>query len=180
MKPIYELTKEFASLLTQAEERSSRPFSAMLDSTTTGDVATDTYQYALLMEELKNRQRNVEVEYQKIADIRSRIKSAIGELNQKIKENMSRCRVQQFNTDNYIYKTQKTGGKQALEIYGEVPDAYLKIIYEPDKDKIRAALDSGKELTFARYGTKGTSLIVSQPQEKEEKKTERKRIKAEW
>ena len=43
---------------------------------------------------------------------------------------------------------------------GDVPNDYLKVIYEPDKDKIRQALEDGTELPFAHLEEKGKHVVI--------------------
>jgi hypothetical protein len=55
------------------------------------------------------------------------------------------------------------GGKQALEIVDAIPDAYYRevVTREIDKDAIRAALDGGATLPFARLVEKQPTLRIS-------------------
>lgn len=63
-------------------------------------------------------------------------------------------------TDKFIFRLCDNGGVQPMEIDGEVPDAYQKIVMEPDKKKIRAALDAGEELGFAHFKERGKHLRI--------------------
>lgn len=42
----------------------------------------------------------------------------------------------------------------------DIPAAYRKVEYSYDNDAIRRALDAGEELDFARYGERGTHLVI--------------------
>jgi hypothetical protein len=55
------------------------------------------------------------------------------------------------------------GGKQALEIVDAIPDAYYRevVTREIDKDAIRAALEGGATLPFARLVEKQPTLRIS-------------------
>lgn len=65
-----------------------------------------------------------------------------------------------FTTDLFTFRIQKNGGKRALTIDGEVPKEYTKTIVENDTDKIRQALESGKELSFAHLEPQSESLRI--------------------
>ena len=65
-----------------------------------------------------------------------------------------------FNTELFSFNIVKNGGKQALKIEGQVPVEYTKTIVENDTDKIRADLESGKELPFAYLEPRGESLRI--------------------
>jgi len=47
-----------------------------------------------------------------------------------------------------------------MVIDGEVPESFLKVIYEADKDKIRQALKDGQELSFARLEERGRHITI--------------------
>lgn len=55
------------------------------------------------------------------------------------------------------------GGKPAMEIVGEIPPEFIteKIEIVPDKEAIRAALESGQTLSFAMFVAKQPYLKVS-------------------
>jgi hypothetical protein len=42
----------------------------------------------------------------------------------------------------------------------DVPDEYMKVVFEPDTDKIRKDLEEGKTLPFARLEERGVHLNV--------------------
>ena len=59
---------------------------------------------------------------------------------------------------------QKNGGKVALEVTCEadkLPPVYQRITIEPDNDAIRADLDAGKPLAFAKLAGRGTHLRIA-------------------
>ena len=61
---------------------------------------------------------------------------------------------------NYTLKIAKNGGLQPLKVEGDVPDAFMKVIYEPDNAKIREALKNGQELGFAHLEERGRHLNI--------------------
>lgn len=94
---------------------------------------------------------------------------------QKAIENRSKwMREYLFNNMQAIGKTQsgdavttiriqKNGGKIPLILDSDVeniPPEYQKITYSADNDKIREALDEGKQLPFAHFGERGESLRI--------------------
>lgn len=55
------------------------------------------------------------------------------------------------------------GGKQAIDVHGDIgsiPDEYLKWEPRVDTEAVRAALESGVDLPFARLMERGTSLRI--------------------
>lgn len=55
---------------------------------------------------------------------------------------------------------QRNGGKDPVMLTGEVPRDYCRVVYEPDKEQIRTALERGKDLPFATLAPRGYSLRV--------------------
>jgi hypothetical protein len=65
-----------------------------------------------------------------------------------------------IQTDLHTFTICKNGGKQGVDIFAEVPDSFQRIIYEPDTDKIREALENGEDLPFARLRERGEHVRI--------------------
>lgn len=58
-------------------------------------------------------------------------------------------------------KIQKNGGLLPVIVDDvEIPEEFQKVTIEANKEKIRDALEQGKELSFARYGERGESIRI--------------------
>lgn len=79
-----------------------------------------------------------------------------------VKANMEELGEKEIRTAVHKLKIVGNGGKQPLNIFGEVPEDYIKteVIKSDDKEKIRAALEAGVELPFARLEERGTRLKI--------------------
>jgi len=66
----------------------------------------------------------------------------------------------EMQAGDWTIKAVKNGGVQPMVIDGEVPESFLKVIYEADKDKIRQALKDGQELSFARLEERGRHITI--------------------
>jgi len=66
---------------------------------------------------------------------------------------------EKFKTALFSFAIQKNGGARPVDLVGEVPADWLKP-GEPDTQKIRKWLESGKELPFAVLGERGESLRI--------------------
>lgn len=68
----------------------------------------------------------------------------------------------ELKAGNFTLKIVKNGGKAPLEIPDEslVPERFMKIKYEPDKELIRKTLEDGTELPFAELKERGTHLSI--------------------
>lgn len=81
-------------------------------------------------------------------------------LKQNLFNAMKQTGKTKFATNLFTFNIAKNGGKQPLTIDGDVPEEYQKIIKENDNEKIRADLESGKELPFAHLEPRGESLRI--------------------
>lgn len=63
---------------------------------------------------------------------------------------------------DFTIKIAKNGGKQPLVIDDEsnIPDSMMKVIYEPDKELIRKALEEGQDLGFAHLEERGRNIRI--------------------
>lgn len=66
-----------------------------------------------------------------------------------------------------VVSVQRNGGKlPVVPTHGDtfdaatLPDQYVRVRREPDRDAIRAALEAGESLPFARFGERGTHLRI--------------------
>lgn len=73
---------------------------------------------------------------------------------------MDTAGIDTLKAGNYELKIVNNGGVTPLNITGEVPDSFTKVVVEPDKTKIRKALEAGEELNFAELGQRGRHLKI--------------------
>lgn len=68
----------------------------------------------------------------------------------------------EIKAGNYTLKIAKNGGKAPLEIPDEslVPERFMKIKYEPDKELIRKTIEDGTKLPFAEIKERGRHLSI--------------------
>lgn len=86
--------------------------------------------------------------------------NAISRMKDALKVAMTKIGTDKIDTGDFTIKLQKNGGKQPMLITDDVPNDYLKVIYEPDKDKIRKALEDGSELSFAHLEERGKHVVI--------------------
>ena len=107
------------------------------------------------LEDIKGKIKKLQAEKKKLEDGREMMES-------KLIEAIKATGLLEVESDEYIFALKKKGGIRPLKIIeGEVPDGYQKLIMEPDKEKIRKALENGEELEFAYLEEKGLSLKVT-------------------
>ena len=104
-------------------------------------------------------------EAKRLAD-RARVDSnRAASLKQMLQEFFACHDLKTVETARYKLTLASNGGKAPLivdEDYGTtaIPDELCKVTREPDTAAIRAALEAGEELPFARVGERGQSMRI--------------------
>lgn len=161
MATLYELTNEFKELLFLAETED-------LDEQTLADTLESLgYEledkadgYAKVIRELEGQASTLKSEIDRLNNRKKTIESNIKQMKKSLQDAMKLSGKTKFKTELFSFNIVKNGGKQALDIYDKVPEEYSIVRLEPDKEKIRQALESGEELPFAILQERGESLRI--------------------
>ena len=88
--------------------------------------------------------------------------NAIKRLKQRLADAMIQMGKEEIKAGDNTIKLQNNGGKAPLilEEDKDVPESYMKVILEPDKEKIRKALEDGEELEFAHIAPRGKHIRI--------------------
>lgn len=88
--------------------------------------------------------------------------NSVKRLKEALLSAMDVANLNEIKAGSWVLKVAKNGGKTPVEIPDEslVPENYMRIKYEIDKDLIRKALEEGKELSFAKLGERGRHLNI--------------------
>lgn len=81
-------------------------------------------------------------------------------LQERLKLAFDVLEIKKLETDRYRVSVANNGGKKPLDIHGEVPPRYTRLVVETDKHKIRRHLEAGCELPFAILQDRGTRLSI--------------------
>ena len=162
MSTLYALTSDYLKLMDLGDSDDPVDQQAFLDTLEglTGEIETKADNYAVIIDSFKNQSAAIDAEIKRLKKRKDAVDNSIDRMKDRIKEAMEAMDKLEIRTDLHTFKIQKNGGKQAMMITADVPDAYTKTIIEPDNDKIRAALESGEELPFAELLPRGTQLRI--------------------
>lgn len=159
---LMELTDEYQTLLSYAEGADPEDEQMFLD--TLGEVkaqiAVKTDGYVAVMKDLDSRADLFEREAARLNNAAKAMKNRKKAMLETAKAAMEGMGKTELQGRYHKLKIVKNGGIAPLEITGEVPDSYKKVILDNDKEKIRKALEGGEKLSFARIGEKGTHIKV--------------------
>ena len=161
MGTLFNIVGEFEELyaLATQEELDEQLFNDTLEALT-GELEIKGAGYVAVIQQLDmeaKKAKEIAEAFKMKADARI---NAIGRMKDALKVAMTRIGTDKIDAGDYTIKLQKNGGKQPMLITDEVPNDYLKVIYEPDKEKIRQALEEGTELSFAHLEERGKHIAI--------------------
>lgn len=161
MSNLYELTSNYETVLNMLydEEIDEQMILDTLESIE-GEIEEKADGYAKIIKELESKQKARKEEAKRLTDSAKVFENRVKALKNNLFNAMKETGKTKFATNLFSFNIAKNGGKQALTIDGDVPEEYTKTIIENDTDKIRQALEEGKELPFARLEPRGESLRI--------------------
>lgn len=116
--------------------------------------------YCTVMDQIKANIAAHDLEIKRLTARKNAMEANIKRMKELLLEAMVAMDEKKIMTGLYTITRCKNGGKQPMEITGEVPDNYKRIVYETDTDKIREDLEQGKELSFAQLKERGEHIMV--------------------
>lgn len=118
--------------------------------------------YAALIDELEARSHARTMAAKKLELLATADYGKANALRARLKWFFEQHHIRKIETARHRLTLRDNGGVVPIEIDGEVPAEFLKqrITVEPDKSRIRAALEAGQVLPFARFGARGNRLEV--------------------
>lgn len=162
MATLMDLTGEYKLLLNMmasSETEDIQVFEDTLDSVL-AEIGDKADAYAVVIAEAKSAAEKFKAESERLGAIAKRYENSIDYMKFRLKQAMEEMGMKELKGDYHKFRIQKNGGKKPMQITGEVPDNYKKIVYEDDKEKIRKALEDGEELSFAHLEERGTHLRI--------------------
>ena len=161
MSNLYKLNKdwqEVANMLYQ-DDTDEQMILDTLESIE-GEIENKADNYAYIIAEILNDASACKLEKDRLEKRQKSLENKAKNLKKSLSEIMKNTGKTNFKTQLHTFRIQKNGGKRALTIDGEVPKEYQKAIIENDTDKIRQALEEGKELKFAHLEPQSESLRI--------------------
>jgi hypothetical protein len=128
-----------------------------------GEIEVKADGYAVVLAEIEGRINIVNKEIGRLEAIESALSNTRRRMIDRLKNAMEDIGKKEIKTDLHKFKIVNNGGKLPITIQEDcVPEEYTKteVKITPDKDKIRAALESGEMLPFASLGERGTHLKI--------------------
>lgn len=161
MSNLYNLTSNYEAVLNMLYDEDV-DLQMILDTAEAieGEIEDKANGYAKIIKELEAKQNARKEEAKRLTESAKVFENRIKALKNNLYNSMKTTGKTKFVTDLFSFSIAKNGGKQTLTIDGDVPEEYTKTIIENDNDKIRQALEEGKELPFAHLEPRGESLRI--------------------
>jgi hypothetical protein len=124
------------------------------------DFARKVDNYVAMIRTIEARAEVRRAESKRLAE-RARIdEGSASWLRQRLIDVMHRLDRPSVETDRWRVSVARNGGLQPIEIVGDVPAEFRRVVSEPDNAAIRTALLEGRELGFAVLRDRGERLNV--------------------
>lgn len=163
MDTLYSLSDEYVQLMDLAISTDPEDEQAFTDTLEglTAVINTKMDDYAVVMTHLKGRSDLIQTEIDRL----KAMQQVIDNHEKRMKEALLNVMTEKLNqrkitTDFHTFTVCKNGGKQPMEITGDVPDNYKRVVYETDTEKIRKELEAGATLPFAHLEERGEHLRI--------------------
>lgn len=125
-----------------------------------GELEVKASGYIAVLEQMDMEQKKAEEMYKFFKEKADARKNGIKRMKDAIKWAMINLNLDKIEAGNYTIKLQSNGGKLPLQIIGEVPDNFKRIIYEDDTELIRKHLENGETLGFAYLEERGKHVVI--------------------
>ena len=157
MSNLYELTGKYLQIQAVLEaDDEDYP----IDMLTIGeDLNQKIENYGFIIRNFEAEEEALTSEIKRLTERRNTARKAIDRLKEAVFKSMKMTDRQKVKTDHFSFSIAKKGGKLPVTITGDVPEAYCKVVLEPDKEKIRTAIEEdGEVLDFAHLEERGEYL----------------------
>lgn len=160
---LYALSAQMSELKDLALSADPEDEQAFIDTLEglTGVIESKMDDYAVVMTHLSGYSDLIDKEIKRL----QAMKQTIDNHQKRMKDHLLRVMTDtlhetKIKTDLHTFTVCRNGGKQPMEITGEVPDNYKRVVLETDTEKIRADLENGIVLPFAHLNERGTHLMI--------------------
>lgn len=157
---LYDIQSEFMQLYELAtEEEDEQAFLDTLEGLK-GELEVKASGYVNVMKQLEMEATECDKVIEAFKAKKQTRVNSYKRMSEALQSAMETAGVDVLNAGDYELKIVNNGGLQPLEITGDVPGNFQKIIYEPDNKKIREALIEGQDLNFAHLKERGKHLKI--------------------
>ncbi|KXL54419.1 hypothetical protein CLNEO_05250 [Anaerotignum neopropionicum] len=161
MSTLYELTENYTQLqdMLLSEEYDEQAIADTMEITEF-EIEEKAENYAKIMKNIDGDIVAIEEEIKRLTERKKRYEARKKVLSDNLFTAMKITGNTKFKTPMFSFSIAKNGGKQSIDVFGDVPEDYKKIVAETDNEKIRKALEGGETLKFAILKERGEHLSI--------------------
>lgn len=154
---LYEISSQYLQILNGDED-------GVIDENALNQI-NDTLEnkadnYAKFIANMKSDIDGIDSEIKRLQDRKKSMQNKVDYLKGNLQKAMQTTGKTKFKTDLFSFSVVRNGGKAPIVLTADVPKSWCKVEYNPDKERIREALESGEKLRFAEIGDKGEHLNI--------------------
>lgn len=159
MSSLYELTGKYLQIQSVLEADDEE---YPIDMLTVGEELDQKLEnYGRIIRNFENDIAGYDAEIKRLMELKKSRQKAIDRLKQGVMDSMQATGRPKVSTPLFAFSIAKKGGLKPLVLDGEVPHEWCKVVYEPDKAKIREAIEEdGEVLDFAHIEERGEYLRI--------------------
>ena len=160
MGTLFDITAEFQQLYELATDPDcdEELFQGTLEALT-GELEVKASGYTNVIKQLEMEAKQADEISKMFADKKKVRENHIKRMKEALKYAMETAGLEKIAADPFTIKIQKNGGLQPLKITGDIPPEMMRVIYEPDNDRIREFL-AENEAEWGHLEERGTHIVI--------------------
>lgn len=160
----YKAQVQYLKALLEDDEIDQQTFADTLEGME-GDIAEKCEAYCYVIKSEEADRNLADDEMKRIKDFRDRKDRNIEKMKKAMQETLTVAELRKLQAGTFTVSIAKNGGKAPLVLAEgitaeNVPEQYIKVKADIDKDKVREALEAGEALEWAHIGERGESLRI--------------------
>lgn len=160
MATLYQIQGEYLRLYDMVTEEDDA-LSDTLESLNL-DLSDKSEGYVAVIKQLEMESDECDRQIEYFQNKKKARQNSVKRLKEALISAMDIANLNEIKAGSWVLKVAKNGGKTPVDIPDEslVPESYMRLKFEIDKDLIRKALEEGKKLSFAKLGERGRHLNI--------------------
>lgn len=150
MSNLYELTWKYKEIQNHLLNDDDYPVELIAADE---EINSKIENYGFVIRNMESDSDALDAEIERLMDRKKTTDKAIDRMKEMVMQAMKATDKTKLTTPHFKFTVARAGGKTPVKITGDVPHEWCKVKYEPDKDKIRTAMEEDGEIfEFAELG----------------------------
>jgi len=153
---LYSLTDDFNKLM---DIEDPNEFELSLLATIAGDIETKAENICKLVKQFELTAESFKAEEKRISERRKALENHADRIKRYMKESLTFANIDKVQAGTFSVSIRPSQGSLQIEDMAAIPAEYIKVVYEPDKAKIKDAIKNGAAIPGAHIEA-GTTLTI--------------------